>query len=276
MTSADRPRPALLTRLLVGARRTINETLDWLRFRIDTFPRSGPLRRLTSAAYQPLPWVGAPGRRADGTETRWQAIAELAALLDVESALDIGCNVGYFTIRLAESGITTIGVERSPNNWRSALYAIRKARMRGASILTLSVEPDTVALLPSADLVLCLAVWHHLVHDHGPVAADAMLAALWARTRRALVFETGETETPGHYGLPAMDPDPQAWIAAHLDRMCPDGEVVHLGRHAAPRPGGGDCTRNLFAVMRRDPASRNGSAGRRRVHEPLDRLQLGL
>jgi hypothetical protein len=166
--------------------------------------------------------------------------------------MDVGCNLGYFTIRLAESGIPTVGVERNATNYRSALYAIKKAAASDASILTMSVEPRTVGLLPSADLVLCLAVWHHLVHDFGAETADTMLTTLWARTRRALVFETGQTETPSEYRLPAMEPDARTWITAHLLETCPGGEVMHLGRHSAPRPGGGTCSRHLFAVIRRD------------------------
>ena len=245
------PRPRLVVEALIEGRRRINDALDWLRFRLDTFPRSGPLRRISSAGYQPLPWVHSPGRRADGMESRWEPIAGLAASLDVRSAIDVGCNLGYFTIRLAESGIPTIGIERRATNYRPALFAIDKAGARSAGILTLSVDPQTVGLLPSADLVLCLAVWHHLVHEFGQKKADAILSALWEHTRCALVFETGESETPAEYGLPAMEPDPKTWIDAHLRTTCPGGDVVHLGQHSAPRPvGGGTCVRSLFAVIR--------------------------
>jgi SAM-dependent methyltransferase len=237
---------------LVAGRRRIDETLDWVRFRLDTFPRSGPLRRTSSVGYQPLPWVHAPGRRTEGSESRWEAISGLLASPPIRSALDVGCNMGYFTILLAERGIPTIGVERRPTAYRTALYAMRKAAARNAGILTLSVEPETLHLLPGADLVLCLAVWHHLVNEFGPATADAMLEEIWAHSRRVLVFETGESETPAEYGLPAMEPDPRAWIERHLRRVCPGGDVVHLGRHSAPRPGGGTCMRNLFAVVRRD------------------------
>jgi hypothetical protein len=250
-TRMGAPRQPLVDALIAGRRR-LNETLDWLRFRVDTFPRSGPLRRVSSAGYQPLPWVQAPGRRADGTESRWAAIASLTGSLEIRSAMDIGCNLGYFTIRLAEAGIPTVGIERKATNYRTALFAINKTRTRKAAVLTLSLEPQTVDLLPSADLVLCLAVWHHLVHDHGEERANAMLATMWEHTRCALVFETGELDAPAEYGLPAMEPDPRTWIEAHLRDTCAGGEVVHLGQHSAPQPvGEGTCLRNLFAVVRR-------------------------
>src|SRR5215211_5656833 len=127
---------------LVAGRRRIDESLDWMRFRLDTFPRSGPLRRASSVGYQPLPWVDSPGRRTEGSESRWEAIAGLLDSLAIRSALDVGCNLGYFTIMLAERGIPTIGVERRPTAYRTALYGIRKAAARNAGILTLSVEPD--------------------------------------------------------------------------------------------------------------------------------------
>jgi hypothetical protein len=116
-------------------------------------------------------------------------------------------------------------------------------------------------LLPSADLVLCLAVWHHLVSDFGLETADRMLSTIWARTRRALVFETGESEMPAQYRLPAMEPDPATWIQRHLRETCPGGDVVSLGRHTALRPEGGTCVRSLFAVIRRDaPTAIDGAA----------------
>jgi hypothetical protein len=227
----------------------VDEPLDWLRFRLDTFPRSG--RR--STVYQPLPSLGLhSAKRAEGTASRWAAIEGVLNDREVQSALDIGCNRGFFTVSLAKRGVPTIGVESDPPAYRSALYAIRKAGIANANLLILTVRPDNITLLTASDIHLCLSLWHHLVREHGFEAATSMLVALWDRTGRILFFDTGEDEMPESYGLPPMLPNARTWLAGYLESTCAGADVVHLGQHEAFRPDGEPCMRNLFAVIRKD------------------------
>jgi len=228
-----------------------NALIDWLRFRLDTFPRSRRFQRLVPPDHQALPWLDLPGKRAGGSDSRWRAIAPVLDQAEARTALDLGCNVGYFTFKMAHAGISTVGVESHPTFYRTALYATRRLRLRNVGILVLALAPETVGLLPGADAVLFLALWHHLVRSHGLDEATSMLEAVWARTRRVLVFETGEDEMPPSYGLPRMTPDPTTWLTAFLARTCEGAEVAHLGVHAAVAPDGTDCERNLFAAVRR-------------------------
>lgn len=228
-------------------RRRVDEPLDWLRFRLDTFPRAGRL----NSVYQPLPWLGLhAAKRAEGTASRWAAMERVLDGCDPQSALDVGCNRGFFTLSAAGRGIPTIGVESDPPAYRSALYAIRKAGVADAGLLILTVRPENVALLPASDAVLCLSLWHHFVREHGLQAATGMLAALWDRTGQVLFFDTGEDEMPASYNLPAMLPEPRTWLAGYLESTCAGAEVAHLGQHEAFRADGQPCLRNLFAVMR--------------------------
>ena len=228
----------------------VNAFLDWLRFRLDTFPRSAPLRRVTPPDHQALPWLDVPGKRAAGSDSRWHAIAPLLERAEARTALDLGCNVGFFTLKLAQEGIAAVGVESHPTFYRTALYAKRRLGLTNVGFLVLTLTPATVELLPEVDVVVFLALWHHLVRTHGLDEATAMLEAIWRRTRRMLVFETGENEMPASYGLPPMAPDPRTWLADYLARACEGGEVVHLGLHSAQAPDGAECGRNLFAVLR--------------------------
>jgi hypothetical protein len=233
----------------------VNAFLDWLRFRLDTFPRSPWFQRLMLPDHQALPSLGVPGRRAAGSDSRWAAIAPLLDEVHAHTALDLGCNVGFFTFQMAHAGISAIGVESHPTFYRTALYSTRQLGARNVGILVLTLAPETVGLLPAADAVLFMALWHHLVRSHGLQGASSMLETVWARTKKVLVFETGENEMPASYGLPRMTPDAGTWLTNFLARTCEGADVAHLGMHAAVGPDGAECERNLFAVVRRTAAA---------------------
>jgi hypothetical protein len=155
--------------------------------------------------------------------------------------------VGWFSLSLAELGVMSVGVEGHPPLYRTANYLAGKRSDGRMAVLAMTVTPETVSLVPSADCVLFLAVWHHIVRRQGQEAADFVLGQLWRGTKRILFFETGESaEMPALYRLPPMDPSAESWIAEHLTRLCPGGEVRHLGLH----PSSPSYARNLFAVIR--------------------------
>jgi SAM-dependent methyltransferase len=223
------------------ARRAVDGLLDRARLRLD---------RLGLQGYQPMPMADTGGHRALGTRSRWERISPLIAELQIATALDVGCNSGWFTYQLASAGVATIGVESDPPMTRTAIYVARRARPLPMGILYLHVDASTVKLLPETDCVLFLSVWHHMVRDYGLAAADAILAALWGKTRKVLLFDTGESECIDEFRLPAMVPTPRAWLDAHLGEVCQSAEVRNMGRHAAFAPDGTPCTRELLALMR--------------------------
>jgi hypothetical protein len=126
------------------------------------------------------------------------------------------------------------------------------------AVLAMKVTPDTVSLVPAADCTLFLAVWHHIVRRQGQDAADRVLRQLWSGTSRILFFETGEIdEMPPYYQLPQMLPTAEEWIGEHLARLCPGGEVRHLGLHQSSSA----YARNLFAVIRTTDAPGEPNGG---------------
>ena len=73
-------------------------------------------------------------------------------------------------------------------------------------------------MLPAADCVLLLSVWHHFVREWGLEAATEMLDAIWEKTGKLLFFETGENEMPPRCRLPPMVPDARSWLTDFLRR----------------------------------------------------------
>ena len=225
-------------------RRHIDAAIDWARFRLDMFP---------APDYQALPWLGLNrAKRNAGTESRWEVMLPLIEESGVGSAVDIGCNVGWFSIQLARRGIVTTGIESSAKYYRTALYARDKLRLENLGILAATLTPDSTALLPSADCFLFLSVWHHLVRQYGIEPASALARHVWERTGRVLFFESGEDEMPGSY-LPPLQPNAREWFERYLAHTCEGGQVRHLGEHRAFAPDGRLCFRNLYAVVRTDP-----------------------
>jgi hypothetical protein len=238
-------------------RRLLDDLFDWIRFRVDTFPRRVgwlrwlPLPDIQSATYQDIPWIGlSAGRRREATHTRWNRMLPLVTACRVNSAVDVGGNIGWFAFAFARLGIPCVNVERYARNVRIGLYARKRAAISDASFLVMDLTPDRVRMLPSADCFLVLSVWHHLVRDHGPLGATTMLEAMWQKTGRLMFFETGEAEMPATWGLPEMVPDARSWLASYLTATCAPGRVIHLGTHEALGPNNKPCARNLFAVVR--------------------------
>jgi SAM-dependent methyltransferase len=237
--------PSALVSTLAAARRIvprqpIDDAIDWVRYKVDS---------PDSLAYQPEAGSNGDrgaGGRGGGTESRWNAIWPVVQECEAKTAVDIGCNLGWFAINLGLKGVAAVGVEGHPPAYRSATYLARKSGADNVFVLAMNVSAENVSLVPHADATLCLSVWHHIVRHQGLASADAVLSQLWAGTKNVLVFETGETEMPAAYNLPPMTPNPRRWITNYLEERCPQGAVRHLGFHeSAPT-----YSRNLFAVVR--------------------------
>ncbi|MGZ4401949.1 MAG: hypothetical protein ACXVRI_03760 [Gaiellaceae bacterium] len=222
-------------------REAVDAVVDRLRFHIDTFP---------FGLYQPVPSLpGLRATRARGSETRWEAMRPVLEANGVRSAVDIGACEGYFSLMLAGAGISTIALEGKPANYRTTLYAVRRSGLANIGVLALALRPENLDMMPPADGILCLSIWHHFVRTYGLEAATAMLQAIWRKTGVVMFFDTGETEMTPDYGLPEMTPDPRSWLEAYLGRTCAGSRVEYLGRHLAFDPDGGSVERNLFALL---------------------------
>jgi hypothetical protein len=226
----------------MSARQSMDAVIDRIRFQLDTWPRM---------AYQPLPWLGKPtASRADGVHTRWQALKREVERLDVESAVDIGAQSGFFAFALAEMGLSVTAIERDPTFYRTILFAQRRIGAKRFAVSIFDLQESSLDLLPKADVSVFMSVWHHHVRSLGIESALRVLRGVWDRCGVVMFFETGQDEMPKEFGLPEFLPDPRTWIARVLGENCPGGQVKALGSNAAFDPAGNPCQRELFMVFR--------------------------
>lgn len=231
-------------RLMLSTRRKFDDAIDLVRVKLDALP---------DGVYQPVP--GVPVRKAKrsiGTESRWAAMEPVVERLGVGSAMDVGANVGYFPIRLAQRGIPSVVLESDLKCVRTATTAVRRNHLDNVAVTYLEFRPDTLALLPATDCTLLLSLWHHLVRELGLDTATDLLQGLWTRTGKVMFFDSGEDEMPESFGLPPMLPTPDAWLSEYLRKNCAGGRVEHLGRHRAFDADGLPTDRALFAVIREE------------------------
>ena len=212
----------------------------------------GAVRSGLVGSYQPLPWVGIhDAKRAIASERRWE-LMDPHLPQSCFSALDIGCNNGYFALKLAERGALALGIDTSkPSIW-VANRVKECAGISGAAFAHYELTPESVGAVAQYDVILNLSVFHNIAHFQGFEASREILEALIQRTRQVMFFETGENskEATGHEAtgytasMPDMGPDPEVWIRSFL-LDCGASEVSRLGE--APTTGEIG-SRGLYAV----------------------------
>jgi SAM-dependent methyltransferase len=168
--------------------------------------------------YQPNPFTERetqPDRRM--CRERFAAFSETLPK-DAKSCIDIGCNIGYFTLRFADRGGVCLGVDVGRNEISVARGLARLNDVRNAAFLQWEVTPQNVAGLPFVDVIICMSVFHHWARKLGLEGATQIVDGLAARCR-FLVFETGqndEVETSWASHLSFMGADSDAWIRSFL------------------------------------------------------------
>jgi tRNA (mo5U34)-methyltransferase len=116
---------------------------------------------------------------------KWQALApHLPPRMDGWTALDIGCNAGYYSFELARRGAQVLAIDVDEHYLRQARWAARwldpggRVRFRRMTVYELASESETF------DLVLFLGVLYHLRHPQ--LALDVVAG----RVGGILLFQT--------------------------------------------------------------------------------------
>jgi tRNA (mo5U34)-methyltransferase len=167
---------------------------------------------------------------------KWREIApHLPTNLDGWSALDIGCNAGFYSFQLAQRGARVTGLELDEHYLRQARWAADRFGVAEGIELRQGSVYDLVASGEQWDIVLFMGVLYHLRHPL--LALDAVAAA----TKRLLVLQT--LTMPGDERVPApadLDIDERerllqrGWPAmAFIERRLADDETNWWAPNAA-------------------------------------------
>jgi tRNA (mo5U34)-methyltransferase len=116
---------------------------------------------------------------------KWEQLAPLLPEdLHGATALDIGCNAGFYSFELARRGADVLAIDSDPHYLRQAEWARRRLpggqrmRLQQAQVYDLARMPDRF------DLVLFMGVFYHLRY---PLLALDIVAR---RVRERLVFQS--------------------------------------------------------------------------------------
>lgn len=108
--------------------------------------------------------------------------------------VDVGCNTGFFSYEIAKMGIFTIGLESELKN---VIVAQSKYSSSNLIFKQYNLDKDSVELLPQADIILFLSVFHHLVRYCGKENAMVVLKKLASKCHKQFFFETGQPDELG-------------------------------------------------------------------------------
>ena len=152
-------------------------------------------------------------------EDRYDALSEHLPNGEPLSVLDIGCNRGYFVLRMAERGGFCIGIDSDRNEIMYARAQAEIYRIPNVVFATMIVDGKSVESLPSVDVTLCMSIFHHWVRSFGVDKAKDIMQVIACRTVRYLIFESGgceETEAEWAPELSFMGADSTFWTRRFL------------------------------------------------------------
>ena len=170
--------------------------------------------------YQPVSMDGkvlSTGERE--CSDRWQIISDVLAQ-GADTVLDLGCAEGYFVSRAAkEYRCFAVGIDADVRRLTVAqdLNVINKNEYAG--FMYANVNLEFIRKLPQFDVVIFLAVLHHVMYEHGVDHARELMTCIRAKTKKTLVFEMGQSNERSMYWaslLPDMGPSPHEWIKEFL------------------------------------------------------------
>lgn len=116
---------------------------------------------------------------------KWQQIApHLPENLHGWSALDIGCNAGFYSFELARRGARVLAIDSDPHYLRQARWAQTKFSLQGQIDFQQMQVYSLARLHRTFDLVLFMGVFYHLRY---PQLALDLVAQ---KVRKLLVFQT--------------------------------------------------------------------------------------
>lgn len=148
--------------------------------------------------YQPLgTHRGASQLRSnEAFEARWLMISMVLRECEARNLCDIGCAEGMYVRRAAALGIFSIGIDYEPQRIRYANAVSELDQDWSSGFVRMSVDKNTIGILPCFDVVLFMSVFHHMVLHQGYDAAREILRAVARIVKKRMIFDTGGPDEP--------------------------------------------------------------------------------
>lgn len=190
------------------------------------------------------------GNSRRGCEPRLDSILKEEKDIAGRTVLDIGSNMGYFSLSLAERGAYVVGIEpderfRDVANYLARKFGLEKKVMFIAKPLNTNLVNFLIRNFAHFDLILYLSLWHHFIGTNRwerfvgkGLRAKLIGQPIWkllgfrkhweqnqrllnslARLGSTLYFETGQSDEDWCrflYLLPDMGNNPGEWIMNNI------------------------------------------------------------
>lgn len=142
----------------------------------------------------PLPQLGKnfSNQRTNGkgktSFLKWKLIYENLSK-DCKTAVDIGSFHGFFSLKLGESGIKTIGYEPLEDLFRLSVEASITSKINNVSFFNKAIDYSNIDQLEKSDVYLVMSVLQRWDVIYGNETANIMLNKIWKKTNKLLFFE---------------------------------------------------------------------------------------
>lgn len=154
--------------------------------------------------------------RLDGVEERWEMLEP--RLCENTSVLDIGCNAGMLTGKVASTGRFVVGIEKNGATVADAVEYHGLSREFG--LVNKSITPENVQSLPTFDYIFLFSIYHQLYSYYGQQTAEELLSAVSQKTSDTLFFEAASQKSKyDDQDLPFEDFDDESIVEYNIDML---------------------------------------------------------
>lgn len=168
---------------------------------------------------------------------------------NVSNVLDIGCNIGYFSLKCSEANKFVIGVDYDFFNISVCNYLKNSYNLKNSFFQRALIDENYIDTMPSFDSVIFLSVFHHWVKEYGKNKSLLMLEKLCNKTKVCLIFETGQNNEIGTKWFDKMSfmgNDINIWVEKTFKNFG-FSQIIELGNYDT---GLTKTKRTMFAILK--------------------------
>jgi tRNA (mo5U34)-methyltransferase len=164
---------------------------------------------------------------------KWQRIQPLVEILKIgnKTVLDVGCNEGFFSFKLADMGAHVMGIDIDENRIKKAMFIQEIFNKSSVSFSVMDIFSEAFSTLPHFNICLCLGMLHRLPDPYTAISKLTQYADIIIFEWKSLKF--GPHDQPFAYytsdGYNELDfYGTQYWL---MSFACVEAILSHLGYH---------------------------------------------